>query len=185
MKNKLEKKAKRRKEWIKNLTEYEKSIFVNMLNEAAMNKKRWVTKKEKREVRDRFVDVVLAIREVNKINKKKENVLSEQTTNSEIPIVSSDVITVKKERKPRIRNKDNYGRLRRVSFQERSFLNDSVSEATKVKDSELTKQERRKVLCIAREQIRSQRRAEEIKKERDKERHSVVFEWKRPETFRR
>ncbi|EDW0613273.1 hypothetical protein JP88_004748, partial [Salmonella enterica subsp. enterica] len=70
-------------------------------------------------------------------------------------------------------------------FQERSFLNDSVSEATKVKDSELTKQERRKVLCIAREQIRSQRRAEEIKKERDKERHSVVFEWKRPETFRR
>ena len=46
MKNKSEKKAKRRKGWIKDLTEYERSIFVNMLNEAAMVKRRWVTKKK-------------------------------------------------------------------------------------------------------------------------------------------
>ncbi|WP_412096614.1 hypothetical protein [Citrobacter braakii] len=56
---------------------------------------------------------------------------------------------------------------------------------TFLKGKKLTSEERRKVLCIAREQIRSQRRAEEIKKERDKERHAVMFEWKRPETFRR
>ncbi|MDW9216168.1 hypothetical protein SE951_03245 [Escherichia coli] len=55
-----------------------------------------MTKKEKREVRDRFVDVVLGIREVNKINKNKGHILSEQATVSEMPIVSSDVITVKK-----------------------------------------------------------------------------------------
>lgn len=185
MENKLDKKIKRRKRWVKNLTEYEKTIFVNMLNEAAMKKKRWVTKKEKREVRDRFVDVVLGIREVNKINKNKGHILSEQATVSEIPIVSSDVIIVKKGRKTRIRNKDNYGRLRRVSVSERRFLNDSVSEATKVKDSVLTKEERRKVLCVAREQIRSQRKADEIKRKRDQESHSVDFVWKRPEHYRR
>lgn len=80
----------------------------------------------------------------------------------------SDVIKVKKERKPRVRNIDNYGRLRKVSLSERNFLNDAVSEATKVKESRLTDEERRKVLCVAREQIRSQRRAEEIKKKETK-----------------
>lgn len=109
----------------------------------------------------------------------------EKTTVSEIPIVSSDVIKVKTERNPRIRNKDNYGRLRKVSVSKRRFLNDSISEATKVNDSELTKEERRKVLCIAREQFRSQRKAEQIKKERDQECHSVEFVWKRPEQYRR
>jgi hypothetical protein len=38
----------------------------------------------------------------------------------------------------------------------------------KVKESRLTDEERRKVLCVAREQIRSQRRAEEIKKKETK-----------------
>ncbi|MDK1895512.1 hypothetical protein [Klebsiella sp. K4-172] len=185
MENKLDKKKNQRKEWIKNLTEYEKIIFVNMLNEAAMIKRRWVNKEEKREVRNRFIDVVHAIREENRLNKNKEKLVSEQTTVSEMSIVSSDVIKVKKERKPRIRNKDNYGRLRRVSFQERRFLNESVSEATDVKDSALTNEEQRKVLCIAREQIRSQRKADEIKRRRDQERHSVEFVWKRPEHYRR
>ncbi|EGM9464846.1 hypothetical protein LAC55_005286 [Escherichia coli] len=113
----------------------------------------------------------------------KDNVVPEQKIVSEVDV--SDDIKVKKERKPRVRNIDNYGRLRKVSLSERNFLNDAVSEATEVKKSRLTDEERRKVLCVAREQIRSQRRAEEIKKERDKERHAVVFEWKRPETFRR
>lgn len=78
MKNKSEKKAKRRKGWIKDLTEYERSIFVNMLNEAAMVKRIWVTKKEKHEVIYRFRDVVLAIREANKTIADKGNVVSEQ-----------------------------------------------------------------------------------------------------------
>ncbi len=183
MKNKIEKKTKQKKGWIKDLTEYEKSIFVNMLNEAAMKKRRWVTKKERLEVTNRFREVVNALREANRIkdNKdNKDNVVSEQKIASEV-----DVIKVKKERKPRVRNIDNYGRLRKVSLSERNFLNDAVSEATKVKESRLTDEERRKVLGVAREQIRSQRKANQIKSVRPKEKHSEVFEWKRPETFRR
>ena len=180
MKNKIEKKTKQKKGWIKDLTEYEKSIFVNMLNEAAMKKRRWVTKKERLEVTNRFREVVNALREANGIKDNKDNVVSEQKIVSEV-----DVIKVKKERKPRVRNIDNYGRLRKVSLSERNFLNDAVSEATKVKESRLTDEERRKVLGVAREQIRSQRKANQIKSVRPKEKHSEVFEWKRPETFRR
>ena len=180
MKNKIEKKTKQKKGWIKDLTEYEKSIFVNMLNEAAMKKRRWVTKKERLEVTNRFREVVNALREANGIKDNKDNVVSEQKIVSEV-----DVIKVKKERKPRVRNIDNYGRLRKVSLSERNFLNDAVSEATKVKESRLTDEERRKVLGVAREQIRSQRKANQIKSVRPKEKHSEVFEWKRPENFRR
>lgn len=183
MKNKIEKKTKQKKGWIKDLTEYEKSIFVNMLNEAALKKRRWVTKKERLEVTNRFREVVNALREANRIkdNKdNKDNVVSEQKIVSEV-----DVIKVKKERKPRVRNIENYGRLRKVSLSERNFLNDAVSEATKVQESRLTDEERRKVLGVAREQIRSQRKANQIKSVRPKEKHSEVFEWKRPETFRR
>ncbi|HGG8984896.1 TPA: hypothetical protein ACJJXI_005093, partial [Enterobacter hormaechei subsp. xiangfangensis] len=181
--NKIEKKTKQRKGWIKILTEYEKSIFDNMLNEATIAKGKKLKPKERREVMFKSRDIVRALREANGIKDNKDNVVSEQKIVSEVNV--SDVIKVKKERKPRVRNIDNYGRLRKVSLSERNFLNDAVSEATKVKESRLTDEERRKVLCVAREQIRSQRRAEEIKKERDKERHAVAFEWKRPETFRR
>nr|WP_279508884.1 hypothetical protein [Klebsiella variicola] len=183
MENKIEKKTKQRKGWIKILTEYEKSIFDNMLNEATIAKGKKLKPKERREVMFKSRDIVRALREANGIKDNKDNVVSEQKIVSEVNV--SDVIKVKKERKPRVRNIDNYGRLRKVSLSERNFLNDAVSEATKVKESRLTDEERRKVLCVAREQIRSQRRAEEIKKERDKERHAVVFDWKRPETFRR
>lgn len=133
MKNKLEKKTKQKKGWIKDLTDYEKSIFVNMLNEAAMKKRRWVTKKERFEVTNRFREVVNALREANGIKDNKDNVVSEQKIVSEVNV--SDVIKVKKERKPRVRNIDNYGRLRKVSLSERNFLNDAVSEATEVKKS--------------------------------------------------
>ncbi len=101
MKNKLEKKTKQKKGWIKDLTEYEKSIFVNMLNEAAMKKRRWVTKKERLEVTNRFREVVNALREANGIKDNKDNVVSEQKIVSEVNV--SDVIKVKKERKPRVR----------------------------------------------------------------------------------
>lgn len=185
MKNKSEKKEKRRKGWIKDLTEYERSIFVNMLNEAAMVKRRWVTKKEKHEVIYRFRDVVLAIREANKTIADKGNVVSEQKIVNEVDGATSDVVKVKKERKPRVRHIDNYGRLRRVSLSERKFINNAVSESTKAKESILTAEERRKVLCVAREQICSQRKANQIKSEKTKARHAVVFEWKRPDSFRR
>lgn len=160
MENKIEKKTKQRKGWIKILTEYEKSIFDNMLNEATIAKGKKLKPKERREVMFKSRDIV-----------------------SEVDV--SDDIKVKKERKPRVRNIDNYGRLRKVSLSERNFLNDAVSEATEVKKSRLTDEERRKVLCVAREQIRSQRKANQIKSVRTKEKHSEVFEWKRPETFRR
>lgn len=43
----------------------------------------------------------------------------------------------------------------------------------------------KEVLKIARKKILNNLISCQIKKERDKERHAVVFEWKRPETFRR
>ena len=183
MENKIEKKTKQRKGWIKILTEYEKSIFDNMLNEATIAKGKKLKPKERREVMFKSRDIVRALREANRIKNNKDNVVPEQKIVSEVDV--SDDIKVKKERKPRVRNIDNYGRLRKVSLSERNFLNDAVSEATKVKESRLTDEERRKVLCVAREQIRSQRKANQIKSVRTKEKHSEVFEWKRPETFRR
>ena len=110
--------------------------------------------------------------------KNKEDVVDNKTQVAE-DFIDNTSGKLKNERKHRA------GRLQRVSLTEKRFLDDAVHAATKVKGKKLTSEERRKVLCIAREQIRSQRRAEEIKKERDKERHAVVFEWKRPETFGR
>lgn len=181
MNNKVEKKTKRRKGWIKFLTEYEKSIFDNMLNKATIAKGKRLKPNERREVMFQSRDIVRAIREANRINENKDNVVSEQKIVSEVDVAASDVIKVKKERKPRVRNIDNYGQLRKVSLSERKFLNDAVSEATKVKESTLTDEERRKVLCVAREQIRSQRKAARIKSVRTKERHATEFVWARPE----
>jgi acyl-CoA reductase-like NAD-dependent aldehyde dehydrogenase len=77
------------------------------------------------------------------------------------------------------------GRLQRVSLTEKRFLDDAVHAAARVKGKKLTAEERRKVLCVAREQIRSQRKAEQIKNERNKERFEAEFEWKKPVSFRR
>ena len=77
------------------------------------------------------------------------------------------------------------GRLQRVSLTEKRFLDDAVHAAARVKGKRLTAEERRKVLCVAREQIRSQRKAEQIKNERNKERFEGEFEWKKPVSFRR
>ncbi|EMJ2323351.1 hypothetical protein V7L32_003783 [Salmonella enterica] len=77
------------------------------------------------------------------------------------------------------------GRLQKISVSEKRFLDNAVSEAARVKGKKLTAEERRKVLCVARLQIRSQRKADEIKRERDKERHAAEFEWKKTEPFRR
>lgn len=48
----------------------------------------------------------------------------------------------------------------------------------------MTDEERRKVLCVAREKILSQRKVDGIKNERDKERHAAEFVRKRPIPFR-
>ncbi|HGB8081724.1 TPA: hypothetical protein ACIWCU_004598, partial [Salmonella enterica subsp. enterica serovar Enteritidis] len=69
------------------------------------------------------------------------------------------------------------GRLQRVSLTEKRFLDEVVYAAARVKGKKLTTEERRKVLCVAREQIRSQRKAEQIKNERNKERFEAEFEW--------
>lgn len=185
MNNKLEKKTKRRKGWIKFLTEYEKSIFDNMLNEATIAKGKRLKPKERREVMFKSRDIVRAIRKANKIAENKGSVVPEQKIVNEVDEVAYDVVKVKKERKPRKRNVDDYGRLRGVSLSERNFLNGALSEATKAKKSKLTYEERRKVLCVAREQIRSQRKANQIKSVRNKARYSAEFEWKKPEPFRR
>ncbi|HAZ3859265.1 TPA: hypothetical protein J1421_004501, partial [Escherichia coli] len=92
---------------------------------------------------------------------------------------------IKKEKKQMDKNMNKHGRLRSVTASEKKFLDDAVCEATKVKGKNLTKEERRKVLCVAREQICSQRKANQIKSEKTKARHAVVFEWKRPDSFRR
>ncbi|SXF08890.1 Uncharacterised protein [Klebsiella variicola] len=184
MNNKIEKKTKRRKGWIKFITEYEKSIFDNMLNKATIAKGKRLKPKERREVMFQSRDIVRAIRETNNINQNKDDIVSEQKIVNKMDVAASGFIKVKKERKPKVRNIDNYGRLRKVSLSERKFLNDAVYEATKIKGSKLTDEERRKVSCVAREQIRSQRKAHQIKSVRVKARHAEVFEWKRPEPIR-
>ena len=72
-----------------------------------------------------------------------------------------------------------------MSLTEKRFLDDAVHAAARVKGKRLTAEERRKVLCVAREQIRSQRKAEQIKNERNKERFEAELEWKKPVSFRR
>lgn len=72
-----------------------------------------------------------------------------------------------------------------MSLTEKRFLDDAVHAAARVKGKKLTAEERRKVLCVAREQIRTQRKAEQIKYERNKERFEAEFEWKKPVSFRR
>lgn len=93
--------------------------------------------------------------------KNKEDVVDNKTQVAE-DFIDNTSGKLKNERKHRA------GRLQRVSLTEKRFLDDAVHAATKVKGKKLTSEEGRKVLCIAREQIRSQRRAEEIKKKETK-----------------
>lgn len=110
--------------------------------------------------------------------KNKEDVVDNKTQVAE-DFIDNTSGKLKNERKHRA------GRLQRVSLTEKRFLDDAVHAAARVKGKKLTAEERRKVLCVAREQIRSQRKAEQIKNERNKERFEAEFEWKKPESFRR
>ncbi|MBC2873258.1 hypothetical protein H7U18_22950 [Klebsiella pneumoniae] len=63
----MRKRRSKRKGWIKILTEYEKSIFDNMLNEATIAKGKKLKPKERREVMFKSRDIVRALREANSI----------------------------------------------------------------------------------------------------------------------
>lgn len=184
-KNKKKKAVKITRGWIEDLTDYEQSIFINMLTEANIVKRKELAKKERQVIMGKCRSIIQAIRKANKIAENKENIVPEQKTVNEVDVAISDVIKVKKERTPRVRNMDNYGRLRRVSVSEKIFLDNAVYEATRVKGRKLTAEERRKVLSVAREQIFSQRKANQIRSVRNKKRHAETFEWKKPEPFRR
>ena len=97
-----------------------------------------------------------------------------------------NIIENEEELKPREKNKSNE-RLSKVTLAEKRFLDAAIYEATEAKKKKLTKEERRTVLCVARDQIRSQRKAKEMKRIRDEEHRAATtsFEWKRPTSFRR
>lgn len=89
----------------------------------------------------------------------------------------------------KIEERKDSGRLQKVSAYEKTFLDRAVYEATKAKGKKLTSEERRKVLIVARGQIRSQRKADKIRKDREEAYKSndasVSFNWKKPEPYRR
>jgi hypothetical protein len=109
--------------------------------------------------------------------KNKENIVINK-------IQAAENVTDNTSKKLKKEKQHSAGRLQRVSLTEKRFLDDAVHAAARVKGKKLTA-ERRKVLCVAREQIRSQRKAEQIKNERNKERFEAEFEWKKPVSFRR
>ncbi|OVY39712.1 hypothetical protein BME69_03735 [Klebsiella quasipneumoniae subsp. quasipneumoniae] len=110
--------------------------------------------------------------------KNKENIVINK-------IQAAENVTDNTSKKLKKEKQHSGGRLQRVSLTEKRFLDDAVHAAARVKGKKLTAEERRKVLCVAREQIRSQRKAEQIKNERNKERIEAEFEWKKPVSFRR
>lgn len=110
--------------------------------------------------------------------KNKENIVINK-------IQAAENVTDNTSKKLKNEKQHSGGRLQRVSLTEKRFLDDAVHAAARVKGKKLTAEERRKVLCVAREQIRSQRKTEQIKNERNKERFEAEFEWKKPVSFRR
>ncbi|AUX97422.1 MULTISPECIES: hypothetical protein [Enterobacteriaceae] len=169
----MESKTKKlRMGWIQNLTENEKKIIDDFLEEAAKLKGKALNKKEKQTVKFIARDQVRSIRKEQKSKKqKKSKVDMEKKEDETINTISN--------------NADEQGRLKILSANERDFINNAIYEEMKIKGRKLVKCEMKEVLKIARKKILNNRISFQIKKERDKERHAVVFEWKRPETFRR
>lgn len=169
MGNKLK---KTRMGWIQNITEDEKKIIDGFLEEAAKLKGKPLNKKETQTVKFIARDQVRSIRKEQKTNKpKKIRVDMEKKEDEKINTISNNV--------------DKRGRLKILSASERDFINNSIYKEMKIKGRKLVQSERKEVLKVARKKILNQRISYQTKNERDKERHSVEFEWKRPETFRR
>lgn len=137
--------------WIDDLTEYEKSIFVNMLNEANISKRKELSKKERRVIMGKCRSIVQEIRKANDINVHKD----------EVDGVTHDVIQDAKDNKPkRIR----MGWISDLTEDEKKIIDDFLDEANKLKGKKLNKREKQTVMFIARDQIRSLRRAKPINK---------------------
>lgn len=158
--------------WIQNLTEDEKKIIDGFLEEAAKLKGKPLYKKEKQTVKFIARDQVRSIRKEQKTNKpKKIRVYMEKKEDEKINTISNNV--------------DKRGRLKILSASERDFINNAIYKEMKIKGRKLVQSERKEALKVARKKILNQRISYQTKNERDKERHSVEFEWKRPETIRR
>ncbi|WP_227654266.1 hypothetical protein [Klebsiella pneumoniae] len=149
-----------------------KKIIDDFLEEATKLKGKALNKKEKQTVKFIARDQVRSIRKEQKSKKKRRvKLIWKKKEDETINTISN--------------NADEQGRLKILSAKERDFINNAIYEEMKIKGRKLVKCEMKEVLKIARKKILNNRISCQIKKERDKERHAVVFEWKRPETFRR
>lgn len=146
---------KRGGEWISDLTEDEKTAFDNVLSTANKLKDKELTKKE------RHVAILVARNLI--LTKRKDKEINKPVINNPAELRSS----------------------RSISSAEKILLNDALYNEIKVKGRILTKNEKKEVLNVAREKIISQRKANQITSARTQERHAAVFEWKKPEPFRR
>lgn len=169
----MESKTKKpRMGWIQNLTENEKKIIDNFLEEAAKLKGKALNKKEKLTVKFIAGDQVRSIRKEQKANKQKKNrVVIDKKEDETINTISN--------------NADERGRLKTLSANEREFINNAIYKEMKIKGRKLVESEMKEVLKIARKKIFNNRISCQIKNERNKERFEAEFEWKNPEPFRR
>lgn len=169
----MESKTKKlRMGWIQNLTENEKKIIDDFLEEAAKLKGKALNKKEKQTVKFIARDQVRSIRKEQKSKKqKKSRVDMEEKEDETINTISN--------------NADEQGRLKILSAEERDFINNAIYEEMKIKGRKLVKCEMKEVLKIARKKILNNRISCQINNERNKERFEAEFEWRKPVPFRR
>ncbi|EFW6497909.1 hypothetical protein H3Y28_003475 [Salmonella enterica] len=168
----MESKKKPRMGWIQNLTENEKKIIDDFLEEAAKLKGKALNKKEKQTVKFIARDQVRSIRKEQKANKQKKNrVDMDKKEDVTINTISN--------------NADERGRLKMLSANERESINNAIYKEMKIKGRKLVKSEMKEVLKIARKKILNNRISCQIKNDRVKERHEAEFEWKKPVSLRR
>ncbi|EPQ9230737.1 hypothetical protein ACU61J_001605 [Salmonella enterica subsp. enterica serovar Anatum] len=134
----MESKTKKlRMGWIQNLTENEKKIIDDFLEEATKLKGKALNKKEKQTVKFIARDQVRSIRKEQKSKKqKKSKVDMEKKEDETINTISN--------------NADEQGRLKILSAKERDFINNAIYEEMKIKGRKLVKCEMKEVLKIAR-----------------------------------
>lgn len=147
----MESKTKKpRMGWIQNLTEDEKKIIDDFLEEAAKLKGKALNKKEKQTVKFIARDQVRSNRKEQKVNKQKKSRVDMEKKEDETTNNISN-------------NTDDRGRLKILSASERDFINNAIYEEMKIKGRKLVQGERREVLKIARKQILNHRISYQIK----------------------
>ncbi|MBJ9203911.1 hypothetical protein I5480_12665 [Citrobacter sp. FDAARGOS_156] len=158
--------------WIQNLTENEKNLIDDFLEEAAKLKGKALNKKEKQTVKFIARDQVRSIRKEQKSNKQKKNRVDiDKKEDETINTISN--------------NADERGRLKILSANERDFINNAIYGEMKIKGRKLLKSEMKEVLKIARKKILNNRISCQVKNEINKERFEAEFEWKKTVSFRR